>query len=69
MAPLLSGAVCQGGSGKRGRLSAMLVSGLVLCAAIALHNFPEGMATFVSALRDPEIAIPIVVAIAIHNIP
>ncbi len=37
--------------------------------AIAIHNFPEGLATFISALDDVTIAIPIAIAIAIHNIP
>ena len=37
--------------------------------AIAIHNFPEGLATFVAALTDPSIGIPITVAIALHNIP
>lgn len=54
----------QGASRKK-----LMRTGIMSALAIALHNFPEGMATFVSALRDPEIAIPIVVAIAIHNIP
>lgn len=44
-------------------------TGLLSAFAIALHNFPEGMATFVSALRDPHVALPVVVAVAIHNIP
>lgn len=43
--------------------------GIFTAIALAIHNFPEGLATFVSALREPTIAIPIVVAIAIHNIP
>ena len=43
--------------------------GLMTALAMAIHNFPEGMATFVSAYKEPEIAIPIVAAIAIHNIP
>ena len=43
--------------------------GVFTALAIAIHNFPEGLATFVSALQDPEIAIPIVTAIAIHNVP
>lgn len=47
----------------------LLRTAVLSALAISLHNFPEGMATFVSALREPEIAIPIVVAIAIHNIP
>lgn len=37
--------------------------------AIAIHNFPEGFATFVSALENPTIGITIAFAIAIHNIP
>ncbi len=43
--------------------------GLFTALAIAIHNFPEGLATFISALQEPNLAIPIVVAIAIHNIP
>ncbi len=37
--------------------------------AIALHNFPEGLVTFMAALYDPALGITIAVAIAIHNIP
>lgn len=43
--------------------------GFFTALAIAIHNFPEGLATFVSALQEPEIAVPIVIAIALHNIP
>ena len=43
--------------------------GVLTALAIAVHNFPEGLATFVSALQEPNVAIPIVAAIAIHNIP
>ncbi len=37
--------------------------------AIAIHNFPEGLATFLSALSNPTLGVSIAVAIAIHNIP
>ncbi|HHV42046.1 MAG TPA: zinc transporter ZupT [Clostridiaceae bacterium] len=37
--------------------------------AVAIHNFPEGMATFMAALVDPKLGIGIAIAIAIHNIP
>jgi len=37
--------------------------------AIGLHNFPEGLATFVAALADPAVGAVLAVAIAIHNIP
>ncbi|MHC4325019.1 MAG: zinc transporter ZupT [Planctomycetota bacterium] len=43
--------------------------GLFTALAIAIHNFPEGLATFVSALKDPKLGIAIAVAIAIHNVP
>ncbi len=47
----------------------LLRTGVFTALAIGIHNFPEGLATFVSALSDMKIAIPIAVAIAIHNIP
>lgn len=43
--------------------------GLFTALAVGIHNFPEGLATFISALQAPSIAIPIAIAIAIHNIP
>jgi ZIP family zinc transporter len=43
--------------------------GLFTALAIAIHNFPEGLATFVSALKDTKLGIAIALAIVIHNIP
>ena len=43
--------------------------GLNTALAIGIHNFPEGLATFVAALDDPSVGISLAVAIAIHNIP
>ena len=43
--------------------------GTFTALAIAIHNFPEGLATFTAALSDPSLGIAIAVAIAIHNIP
>jgi ZIP family zinc transporter len=43
--------------------------GLVTALAIAIHNLPEGLATFASALHDVKIGIPIAIAIALHNVP
>lgn len=43
--------------------------GLFTALAIAIHNFPEGMATFLVALDDPTLGIAIAIAIALHNIP
>ncbi len=43
--------------------------GLFTALALAIHNFPEGMATFAAALQNPTLGISIALAIAIHNIP
>lgn len=43
--------------------------GLSTALAIAIHNFPEGLATFVAALDDPSVGAVLAVAIGIHNIP
>ncbi|MCF8362942.1 MAG: zinc transporter ZupT [Prolixibacteraceae bacterium] len=47
----------------------LLRMGMFSALAIAIHNFPEGLATFMGALTDPTLGISIAVAIAIHNIP
>lgn len=44
-------------------------AGLLTALAIAIHNFPEGFATLISALHDIRTGAPIAVAIALHNIP
>lgn len=43
--------------------------GIFTALAVGIHNFPEGMATFVGGLQDPEIGIAIAGAVALHNIP
>lgn len=43
--------------------------GLLTALAIFIHNFPEGLATFVAALSDTSVGVGIAVAIAVHNIP
>jgi ZIP family zinc transporter len=50
----------------RGKL---LRAGTFTALAVGIHNFPEGLATFTAALKDPSLGIAIAVAIAIHNIP
>ena len=49
--------------------SKLLRIGLVTALAMALHNFPEGIATFFATLEDPSLGLSIAIAIAIHNIP
>lgn len=43
--------------------------GLLTALAIAIHNFPEGIATFMAAESNPSIGVAIACAIALHNIP
>jgi len=47
----------------------LMKMGVFTALAIAIHNFPEGLATFTAALTNPSLGIAIAVAIAIHNIP
>jgi ZIP family zinc transporter len=49
--------------------SRLLRMGMFSALAIAIHNFPEGLATFMAAMTDPTLGVSIAVAIAIHNIP
>ncbi len=43
--------------------------GIFTALAIGIHNFPEGLATFLAALEDPALGVAIAIAIALHNIP
>jgi ZIP family zinc transporter len=43
--------------------------GILSALAIAIHNFPEGLATFIGGLQDPALGMSIAAAVAIHNIP
>ena len=43
--------------------------GVLSAIAIAIHNFPEGVATFMASYSDTELGLPIAIAVAIHNIP
>ncbi len=47
----------------------LVKTGLFAAFAIALHNLPEGFATFFSTLEDPGTTYSVAAAIAIHNIP
>lgn len=44
-------------------------AGMLTAIAICVHNFPEGMATFLTTTQDVTLGISVALAIAIHNIP
>lgn len=52
-----------------GKQRQLMRMGMFTALAIAIHNFPEGLATFTAALVEPALGVSIAVAIAIHNIP
>ncbi|MFW5786620.1 MAG: zinc transporter ZupT [bacterium] len=54
---------------KQAHRPTLMRMGLFSALAIGIHNFPEGLATFMGALDDPALGISITAAIAIHNIP
>jgi ZIP family zinc transporter len=49
--------------------SDLMRTGMLTALAIGIHNLPEGMATFASALSDVRLGLFIAIAIALHNIP
>jgi ZIP family zinc transporter len=49
--------------------SKLMRMGLFSALAIGIHNFPEGLATFMAGLTNPTLGVSIAIAIAIHNIP
>jgi len=64
-----SAGAAPGAHDHRIRQKKLLRMGLFTALAIAIHNFPEGLATFLAALDDPSVGLAIAVAIALHNIP
>ncbi|GMI46323.1 hypothetical protein TrCOL_g9562 [Triparma columacea] len=48
---------------------ALVRMGLATALSIAIHNFPEGLATFVATVDDTSVGATLAIAIAIHNIP
>lgn len=51
------------------RYHRLMRMGILSALAIGVHNFPEGLATFIAGLQEPSMGIVIAAAIAIHNIP
>ncbi len=48
---------------------ALIKATLFIFLGIFIHNFPEGMATFVGTLKEARLGILLAVAIALHNVP
>ncbi len=44
-------------------------AGIITAIVVALHNLPEGLATFTLATQDIMLSLGVIFAIAIHNIP
>ncbi|MEY5023877.1 MAG: zinc transporter ZupT [Actinomycetota bacterium] len=63
----LLGRESEAGKAKANKI--LLRTGLFVALAIAIHNFPEGLATFLLVLDDPQIGIGLAIAVAMHNIP
>lgn len=51
-----------------GHDGAMYRMGIVTAIAIAIHNFPEGLAIFTSTLKSTNLGLSVTIAIIIHNI-
>lgn len=47
----------------------MVRTGVIIAIGIAIHNFPEGFATFFGTLKDPPLGMVLMIAITLHNIP
>jgi len=43
--------------------------GWAMAASIAIHNFPEGMVTYLAYVSDPAVGIALAIGIGVHNIP
>ncbi|MDD5422503.1 MAG: zinc transporter ZupT [Candidatus Omnitrophota bacterium] len=47
----------------------LMTAGIFMALGIGIHNFPEGMAVFMSALVNIKVGVMLAIAIALHNIP
>jgi ZIP family zinc transporter len=47
----------------------LLRTGIFTALAVTIHNFPEGIASYASAMKSPMLGFSVALAIAIHNIP
>lgn len=57
------------GAAGAGITAVMMRMGIVTAVAITVHNFPEGIATFMAGYSDIRLGLPVALSIAMHNIP
>lgn len=43
--------------------------GIMTAISVGIHNLPEGLAIFTTGLKDITIAIPLAIAVILHNVP
>lgn len=55
--------------GTTGDNKKLMAAGILTAIGLAIHNFPEGLAVFMSALGDVKLGSALAMAISIHNIP
>ncbi|MBI3141561.1 MAG: zinc transporter ZupT [Bacteroidetes bacterium] len=55
--------------GGKSRMASLYKTGIITALAIGIHNFPEGLATFMAAYQNLTLGVSIALAIAMHNIP
>ena len=53
----------------KGNIGSVHRTAKFIAIAVTIHNFPEGFATFVSAIDNFTFGLSIAIAVAIHNIP
>ncbi|EQC24848.1 hypothetical protein SDRG_17263, partial [Saprolegnia diclina VS20] len=49
--------------------AAMNRTGVLTAIALAIHNLPEGVATYTAAVRDLKVGATLAIGIALHNLP
>lgn len=47
----------------------LLHSGIIVAITLAIHNFPEGIATLTGTMQSTALGVSLAIAIALHNIP
>eukprot|EP00736_Rhodelphis_marinus_P010096 Rmarinus@m.21986 len=54
---------------KRKSKKAVLMTTVITAVGLTLHNFPEGIAVFLTTLQGTRAGAPLALAVALHNIP